>query len=196
MPALRGLLGSRALASFRRPGFAWLWLALGLAGFTHSVAAVALGWLALETTGSPVAVGAVFAARYVPRLLFGVPTGALSDRLDRQRMLQGVDLLGAVVMVSAAGLGFTGNLTLVALLVVAFLEGAFDTVETTLGRTLVYDVVGRSEAVNGMALEQLGSRGIGAAGSITGGVLLAWFGPAAPFLSMAISYAAAVVLLS
>jgi len=194
--ALQRLLGTSTLSSFRRPGFGWLWVALALNGFTHSVATVAYGWLALEITGSPVAVGTVFAVRYVPRLLFGVPSGALSDRMDRRRMLQGVALLGGLVTLGTAGLGLTGNLTFTVLLVVAFLEGSFDTVETTLGRALVYDLVGRAEAVNGMALEQLGSRGIGAVGSVAAGVLFAWYGSAATFLSMAISYAAAVALLS
>ncbi len=196
MAVFEWLLGKSTLSSFRRPGFVWLWLALALSGFTHSVAAIAFGWLALEITGSPVAVGTVFAVRYVPRLLFGVPVGALSDRMDRRRMLQRVDLLGAVMALGAAGLGLTGNLTFVSLLLVAFLEGAVDTVETTLGRTLVYDLVGRSEAVNGMALEQLGNRGMGAVGAVGAGVLLAWYGSAAPFLSMTISLGAAVALLS
>ncbi len=173
-----------------------MWLALALSGFTHSVAAVTFGWLVLEITGSPVAVGTVFAARYVPRLLFGVPIGALSDRMDRRRMLQSVNLLGAVTALGAAGLGLAGNLTFVGLLLVAFLEGALDTVETTLGRTLVYDLVGPSEAVNGMALEQLGNRGLGVVGAVAAGVLLAWYGSAAPFLSITLSYAAALAALS
>ena len=184
------------LASFQRPGFGWLWLALTFNGFTNGVASVAFGWLALEITGSPVAVGTVFAVRNLPRLLFAVPIGALSDRMDRRRMLQGVNLFGAVMALGAAGLGLTGNLTFVGLLVVAFLEGAFDAVESTLGRTLVYDLVGRAEAINGMALEQLGNRGVGAAGAVAAGVLLAWYGSAAPFLCMSIAFVGAVTVLT
>ena len=154
------------------------------------------GWLALEITGSPVAVGTIFAVRNLPRLLFSVPIGALSDRMDRRRMLQGVNLFGALMALGAAGLGLTGNLTFTALLVVAFLEGAFDAAESTLGRTLVYDLVGGAEAVNGMALEQLGNRGIGAAGSVAAGVLLAWYGSAAPFMTMTVAFIGAVAVLT
>jgi len=196
MEMLERLLASSMLSSFRRPGFVWLWMALTFNGFTNGVASVTFGWLALELTGSPVAVGTIFAVRNLPRLLFGVPIGALSDRMDRRRMLQGVNLLGAVMALAAAGLGLTGNLTFVGLLVVAFLEGAFDTVESTLGRTLVYDLVGGGEAVNGMALEQLGNRGVGAAGSVAAGVLLAWYGSAAPFLCMSIAFVGAVAVLT
>lgn len=195
MGTLRSLTGSATLSSFRTPGFVWLWLAMGFSGFIHSVATITFGWLALEITGSPVAVGTVFAVRFVPRLLFGVPIGALSDRMDRRRMLQGAILLGAVAALGAAWMGSRGNLTLIALLVVAFLEGACDTVESTLGRALVYDLVGSSGAVNGMALEQLGGRSIGAVGSVTAGVLLASIGSAGAFLAMTIAGAAAVVAL-
>jgi MFS family permease len=187
MEKLRLLLGGATLSSFRRPGFAWLWLAMGLSGFIHSVATITYGWLALEITGTPVAVGTVFAVRYVPRLLFGVPIGALSDRMDRRRMLQGAILLGAVTALVAAWTGYSGSLTLAILLVVAFVEGTLDTAESTLGRALVYDLVGGEGAVNGMALEQLGGRGIGALGSVSAGVLLASIGAAGPFLAMMIA---------
>ena len=196
MNTLRRLLGSSLLASFQRPGFVWLWLALTFNGFTNGIASVTFGWLALELTASPVAVGTIFAVRNLPRLLFGVPIGALSDRMDRRRMLQGVNLLGAIMALGAAGLGLTGNLTFAGLVVVAFLEGAFDTAESTLGRTLVYDLVGSFEAVNGMSLEQLGNRGIGAAGSIAAGLMLAWYGSAAPFLCMSIAFVGAVAILT
>lgn len=195
MGTLRLLSGSATLSSFRRPGFVWLWLAMGFSGFIHSVAAITFGWLALEITGSPVAVGTVFAVRYVPRLLFGVPIGTLSDRMDRRRLLQGANLLGAATALGAAWMGFTGNLPFTGLLVVAFLEGAFDTVESTLGRALVYDLVGSSGAVNGMALEQLGNRGIGAVGSVSAGALLASIGSVAAFLAMMIAGVAAVLVL-
>ena len=196
MVSLERLLGSSTLSSFQRPGFVWLWLSLTTNGFTNAIAAVTFGWLALEITGSPVAVGTIFAVRNVPRLLFAVPIGALSDRMDRRRMLQGVNLFGAALALSAAGVAFTGNLTFIGLLVVAFLEGSFDAAETTLGRAFIYDLVGRDDAVNGMALEQLANRAVGAAGSVGAGVLLAFYGASAPFVSMMIGFVVAASVLS
>ena len=196
MVSLERLLGSSTLSSFQRPGFVWLWLSLTTNGFTNAIAAVTFGWLALEITGSPVAVGTIFAVRNVPRLLFAVPIGALSDHMDRRRMLQGVNLFGAALALSGTCLAFTGNLTFIGLLVVAFLEGSFDAAETTLGRAFIYDLVGRDEAINGMALEQLANRAVGAAGSVGAGVLLAFYGASAPFLSMMIGFVIAASALS
>ena len=196
MVFLERLLGSSTLSSFQRPGFVWLWLSLTANGFTNTIAAVTFGWLALEITGSPVAVGTILAVRNVPRLLFAVPIGALSDRMDRRRMLQGVNLFGAALALSATGLAFTGNLTFIGLLVVAFLEGTFDAAETTLGRAFIYDLVGRDDAINGMALEQLANRAVGAAGAVGAGVLLAFYGASAPFISMIIGFVVAASALS
>ena len=48
-------------------------------------------------TTDPLAVGAIFAVRFVALLLFGIPAGVLADRIDRRRMLVAVSLGGACV---------------------------------------------------------------------------------------------------
>ena len=68
-------------AAFRVPGYRALWFSGFSAAFGWSVSGVAIGWVTLQVSGNPLAVGATFAARLVPALLFGIPLGSLVDRL-------------------------------------------------------------------------------------------------------------------
>src|ERR1700692_4932777 len=46
---------------------------------------MAEAWLVLKLTGSGVAVGATFAFRFLPVLLFGLIGGTVADRFDRRK---------------------------------------------------------------------------------------------------------------
>src|SRR5213593_4425428 len=60
---------------------------------------MAEAWLVLKLTGSGVAVGATFAFRFLPVLLFGLWGGALVDRFDRRTVLLVTQSLAAVLAV-------------------------------------------------------------------------------------------------
>jgi len=49
--------------------------------------AVALGWLVLEITNSPLAVGLTQAFRSLGVLLFTVYAGVIVDRVDKRRLI-------------------------------------------------------------------------------------------------------------
>ena len=87
----------------------------------------ALGdWLALtaltlhleESTGSGIAVSALFIALWAPLVVFAGPAGLLADRFDTRRVVVIASVAQAVV---AAALAFTGDL--VPLFVLAALLG-------------------------------------------------------------------------
>ena len=48
---------------------------------------VTRGWLVYEMTDSPLALGAVQAARALPLLIFGLIGGVMADRFDRKRQM-------------------------------------------------------------------------------------------------------------
>jgi hypothetical protein len=70
-------IGSETLASFKFRGYSWLWLSISLNGYANMMSQIAIGWLALELTGSPLGVGIAVASRALPRIVLGVPFGAL-----------------------------------------------------------------------------------------------------------------------
>ncbi len=159
------------------------------------VTTVTVGWLALELTGSPLGVGLVLGSRAIPRLFLAAPIGAASDYRDRRRMLQGANLMGVALALSAAAIAFLGWLTFPILLAIALLEGAFDVAETTVKKAYLCDVVGRRDLVNGMTLEEMGNKITGVLGALVAGFALARLGATGPFLFMALGFLAGAAVL-
>ncbi|MEV4346822.1 MFS transporter [Actinoplanes sp. NPDC049596] len=87
--------------------FRLLWTAATVSAFGDGVRYVAFPLLAADLTTDPRGVSPVFAAGYLPRLLFGLISGAVADRVDRRVLMWRVDLGRAVVLglfaVSIAG---------------------------------------------------------------------------------------------
>src|SRR5204862_7619434 len=76
------------LLPLRYPEFRALWLATTLAGTAYVGETVVLGWWLLERTDSPFIVSLGVALRALPNFLFGIPGGALADRIDRRLLLR------------------------------------------------------------------------------------------------------------
>jgi MFS family permease len=193
---LKSLVTAKTLASFRRPGFPFLWLAISLSGFATAATQVSIGWLALELTGSPLAVGIAVASRTIPRFFLAVPWGAFSDRRDRRRLLQLTFLFGAIVAGGAAATSVTGMLGFLVLVCVALLLGVTDVTLTTTDKAFCYDVVGPDEAVNGIALETLGDKAFGVMGALSAGALLEVWGAGAAFSAIGAAYFLGVLALA
>src|SRR3954447_2389318 len=69
---------------------------------------MAEAWLVLQLTHNGAAVGATFAFRFLPVLLFGLWGGAVADRLDRRNMLVVTQSLAAVLAFALWALVETG----------------------------------------------------------------------------------------
>ncbi|RDI24684.1 MFS transporter [Lentzea flaviverrucosa] len=84
------------------------------------VSAVALPVLVYQLTGSAGWTAAVTAAEALPYLVFGLPAGALADRLDRRLMMVAMDFTVAAVLLSVPLAWLAGGLTAPHVVVVAF----------------------------------------------------------------------------
>lgn len=175
---------SGTLAAFRAPGYTALWLSTTIAAFGHAVGFVAIGWLTLQVSDSPLAVGAAFAVRLVPSLVLGIPLGALVDRVDRGRLLLAVNLAGVAPLVAAAGLIGTGSgaADLTLLLALSLALGVVDTIRGLTTTAYAFDLAGPEGATNAIALANLGGFLLGVVGSPAGGIVLDGSGPAGTFL--------------
>ncbi len=156
---------------------------------------VATGWLALQTGGSALGVGAVLAARILPSLLLGLTTGAVADRFDRRRLLMAVATGGALLSLALGVLVRTGALALWEVVLFAFLSGCVQVSDTPARQALVVDVVERSGAPNALALNAVAARLFGAVGAFFGGVLIPAFGIADCYFVVAICYLVGIGLL-
>jgi len=183
-------IGSETLASFKHPGYFWLWLSISFNAYANIVSQIAIGWMALELTGSAFGVGIAVASRHIPKIMFGVPFGALSDRYDRCTILLITNFVGAAIAIGAVFAGLTGNLSFGILVLISVTVGIREVSETSVSRALVYDLVGPKQALNGMSLIVLADKVSGGLGalSVFAGVFLAEMGSAGKFGVMGVAY--------
>lgn len=189
------MIAARLPAIFGIAGFPALWASLALGGAAGSIAVLGLSWTALELTASPLGVALTLAVRVAPSLLFGIPLGAATDRVDRRRLLRWLNVAAAAVGLIVGGLAYGGGLGVPAILVASAVFGTIDTVRAAATQAYVYDLVGRARATNGLAMSNLAPALSGPVGAIVGGVLVAEGGLAAGFVVAAVLWLVAAVVL-
>ncbi len=70
-----------------------LWWATAISNLGDGVAAVAYPWIASAATRSPLLIAIAAVASQLPRLIFTLPAGVITDRFDRRKIIVAMDLL-------------------------------------------------------------------------------------------------------
>jgi MFS family permease len=155
----------------------------------------ALPWLVLQLTHSPVYVGLLVFARYSPFLLFGLFSGALADRFDNRRVVIVTQASSMLVAGGLAVLAFSGVDQVWPYFVLAFLGGAALVFDAPNRHALTFQLVGRDELPNAVALNSSLFNAGRVVGPAVGGVLIAAFGVAWCFAINAGSFLAVLTAL-
>ena len=164
-----------------------------IAGATYAGENVALGWVVLEATDSPFMVGLAIGLRHTPRLLLGIPIGAVADRFPRrpQLAIAGVALTITALLIS--GLFLLDALELWALLALNVALGTGWTAVQALRQSMTYDIVGARDMVSGLAITNLAQRLGAVLGGIGVGAVLATTSPTATYGVIAVAHVVTVV---
>ena len=181
------------LRSFAYRDFRFIWagtLAWGVASWMQRTA---MAWLVLTITDSAVAVTFAFAIFALPALVVGPFGGALADRLNRKYLMLGVQVSSAAITLLLAALVIGGLQNVWVVFLILAVLGAGLPLQFTCGQTLIYDVVGPRNALNGVSLWSVGLRSVGAVGAILGGVLIEYAGIGTAIAVSSVGYALAAV---
>ena len=145
----------------------------------------AQGWLVLELTDSPAALGLVFALQALPILVLSAVAGVIADRVDRRRLLVATQLFSAVLALALAVLTTTGVIAFWHVAVLAVLAGTATAIQTPAYQAIVASLVPREAIGSAVALNSAQfnlSRILGPAiaGAViaAGGLQLAFWGNA------------------
>lgn len=162
----------------------------------NGILAVALPLIVLQTTGSPLSVGAVSAATAVPALLIGLCAGVVLDRVNRRSysMLADVVSAGAVAAVPLVDLLWGLN---IAWFVGLAIVGSLGDVPGMTARQVLVPAVARHTGISLERLVGLRQAMTSAAlviGPATAGTLLSFFDGSTVLLTTAATSAAAAVL--
>ena len=136
---------------------------------------IALAWFVVELTRSPLAVGGLAFCRFLPFTLFGLYAGVIADRLDNRRLVMGTQAAQMGVSFALTALAFSGWESIPAVYALALLGGTALVMDAPGRQSLTFQMVGRDELPNAIALNTglfNGSRIIGPA--IAGVIIAAW----------------------
>ena len=154
--------------------------------------ATAQGWLVLDLTDSPAALGLVSALQTLPILFLSVIAGVVADRVDKRRLLASTQLFAGAVALALAVLTTTGLVQFWQVAVLALLAGTATAIQTPAYQAIVSNLVDRAAIGSAVALNSAQfnlSRILGPslAGAViaAGGLQLAFWGNAVALVIVA-----------
>jgi MFS family permease len=179
---------------WRNRDFVTLWSGQVVSALGARISAIAMPLLVLAKTGSPADAGVVAAAGTLPFLVAHLPAGPLVDRWNRRRIMLSSEALAGLALATVPIAQWLGKLTVAQLVVVAFVQGIcavfFGVAETA----ALPNIVPAAQLPAALAQNEARGRGAALAGGPLGGLLFG-LDRALPFLTDAISYAAASIAL-
>jgi len=156
---------------------------------------VAQGWLVLQITDSPFAVGLVTTLGSLPILLFTLYGGVVADRVNKHRL---VLTLQSLMVIEAVTLGTLIHLHLVTVhwvMGLAVFFGLLSAFEVPTRQALISEIVARDDLVNAIALGSSAFNVARVVGPAVAGVLISTVGLAACYFANAASYLAVIASL-
>lgn len=157
---------------------------------------IALGWLVLELTRSPFAVGLTTTLSTLPILAFTLYGGVVADRVDKRRFVM---LLQTVMLGEAATLSvltFTGHITVHWIWGLAVVFGFATAFEVPARQAFLVELVPSDDLISAAAINSTTYNLARVIGPAIAGVVVATAGPGAAFAVNALSYVAVLIGLS
>jgi len=156
---------------------------------------VALAWLTLQLTGSGLALGSVLMVAAIPRVIFMLVGGALSDRFSPRSLMLYSNAFRAVVVGIVAALVLTGNAALWQLYIMAAIFGVVDALFYPALNAVVPMLVDEPTLAPANALMQGSQQFATLIGPALAGFVVAWVQTGPAFAFDAVSFAVAATAL-
>ncbi len=151
---------------------------------------IALAWYVVELTHSPVAVGFLAFCRFAPFTVFGLISGVVADRFDNRRLVMLTQSASMVVAVALTILAFSGSEIVWLAYALAAASGTALVFDAPGRHALTFQMVGRDELPNAIALNASLFNGARVMGPAAAGVIIAAFGVGVCFAINAVSFLA------
>ncbi|MFN0154092.1 MAG: MFS transporter [Gaiella sp.] len=197
MTALQHALRLRTFRSLRRHHNYRLFFAGQVVSLAGSwMQNVALAWLVLSVSGSPVAVGMLVLLRFGPYAVLGLFAGSVVDRIDTRRLVIWTQAAAMATSVGLFAVAAYGSSALWPVYLLAALGGVLLVLDAPARQALTFELVGPRELPNAVALNSTLLNGARVLGPALAGLVIAWAGVAACFAVNAVSFLAVLVALA
>lgn len=197
LPIAEGLSGDSTiapdvagpLAPFGSPTYRMFWIASLFSNTGTWVHEIGAGWLMSTLDGSPQMVSAVRTAMALPMILLALPAGALSDRVDRRRLMLLVQCWLMLTATAIAVLTWMEWMTPGLLLILTVVMGIGTVLHVPTWQASIPEIVDRQHLTQAIALGSISFNLARSVGPAVGGLLIATVGIWAAFGVNAISFA-------
>ncbi len=165
-----------AFSSLKNRNFRLLWIGGVLSHIGDEMQIVAVSWLVLLITDSPFLMGLAGLFQGFPRLFFGVIGGVIADRQNRHKLLmiyQGSEMILAIFF---AFLVLAGKIQYWHILILLPIFGFLKAVYVVCRQAYVFDLVGKEDLLNALALHSTGMNLAKIIGPSIAGILIGIWG--------------------
>lgn len=184
--------GTKAYLVFRHRDFRIIWTSAFLSFVGSWVQTVAEGYLVFSLTHRNDSLAWVFACNALPVTIFGPFAGAISDTLDRRKVLvctQSIFAIGALYLAAATYFGFVQYWQI---LVVALVLGTVNAVDMPTRQAIISKVVPAEDLPAAIPINAMTFNLARLIGPAIGGALNTAVGPAACYLVNGLSFIALI----
>jgi MFS family permease len=151
---------------------------------------IALAWYVIDLTHSPVAVGFLAFCRFAPFTIFGLISGVVADRLDNRRLVMTTQTASMIVAAALTALAFSGAEVVWLAYLLAAAAGTALVFDAPGRQALTFQMVGRDELPNAVALNASMFNASRVVGPAAAGVIIAAFGVGVCFAVNTVSFLA------
>jgi MFS family permease len=153
---------------------------------------VAQSWLVLKLTNSPMMLGVVTFANYLPILLVALFAGVIVDHVDRRRLIIVAQVLMMLSAFVLAALTWTGTVHVEHVVILAAFNGIVSSFDLPGRQAFVVEMVGMDDLPNAIALNSMMFNGARTIGPAVAGMLIYLVGTATCFFLNGVSYLAVI----
>ena len=156
---------------------------------------IALAWFVVELTDSALAVGLLAFCRFVPFMVLGLYAGVIADRFDNRRLVIATQAAQMAVSLALTVLAFSGWESLPVVYLLALLGGTALVFDAPGRQSLTFQMVGRDELPNAVALNTGLFNGARVIGPAIAGVVIAAAGVGVCFAINTVTFLAVLAAL-
>lgn len=184
---------SEMFRALRHRNFRLFWSGAFLSNTGTWMQAVAQGWLVLSLSNSPFWLGVDGFMATAPGLVLTLAGGVFADLFDRRKLLIYTQAVAGLAALTLGVLVLTHVVSVWMILCLSFVTGCCMSIAGPSYMALVFDLVGREDLANAIALNSTQFQLARALGPVCAGVAFKLFGLAGCFIANGISFVFVVV---
>ncbi|MGE5220361.1 MAG: MFS transporter [Chloroflexota bacterium] len=192
---MKPLQKTGAFRALSYPDYFWFWSSYFVSNVGSWMQSIAQGWLLFDLTSSPFYLGLFSSLRMVMLLSFFILGGIMSDRIDRRKVILGIQVVSALTALGLAVLVTTHSIQVWHIFVLGAITSTTWAFEQPVRQALLPQLVRREDLVNALALNAVTWNGAGLLGPSLVGVSVARIGVDGCFYVNAVSYLAVIAAL-